>query len=45
MQKADGTLLGSIQLVGTVQRMSVIDLAKLTELLQRAAQDITARIP
>ena len=45
MQKADGTLLGSIQVVGTVQRMAVIDLNKLTELLQRAAQDITARIP
>jgi hypothetical protein len=28
-----------------VQRMAVIDLPKLTQLLMRAAQDITARVP
>jgi DNA-binding IclR family transcriptional regulator len=43
--KADGTLLGAISLVTTVQRMAVIDLPKLTQLITRAAQDITARIP
>lgn len=43
--KADGTVLGAISLVTSVQRMGVIDLGKLTPLVQRAAQDITVRIP
>lgn len=43
--KADGTLLGAISLVSTVPRMSVVDLTKLTQLVTRAAQEITARIP
>ena len=45
MQKADGTILGAISLVTTVQRMAVIDLPKLTQLITRAAQEITVRIP
>ncbi|WP_422842893.1 IclR family transcriptional regulator [Acidovorax sp. M2(2025)] len=45
LQKADGTLLGAISLVTSVQRMAVIDLPKLTQLLNRTAQEITARIP
>jgi hypothetical protein len=31
--------------VGTVQRMAVIDTDKLALLVQRAAQDISARVP
>lgn len=45
LQKADGTLLGSISLVTSVSRMAVIDLPKLTQLVTRAAQEITTRIP
>lgn len=45
LQKPDGSVLGALSLVTTVQRMSVIDLPKLTQLLVRAAQDITVRIP
>jgi len=45
LQTADGTLLGAISLVTSVSRMAVIDLAKLTQLLTRTAQEITARIP
>lgn len=45
LQKSDGTILGAISLVTTVQRMAVMDLPKLTQLLTRAAQEITARIP
>ncbi|MGH6628013.1 MAG: IclR family transcriptional regulator [Burkholderiaceae bacterium] len=45
MQKADGTILGAISLVTTVTRMAVIDLPKLTQLVTRAAQELTARIP
>lgn len=44
MQKKDGTILGAISLVTTVQRMAVIDLPKLTTLVTRAAQEISARI-
>jgi DNA-binding IclR family transcriptional regulator len=43
--KPDGTVLGAISLVTTVQRMAVIDLPKLTQLVTRAAQDITSRVP
>ena len=45
LQKADGSLLGAISLVTTTPRMAVIDVAKLTDLLVRAAHEITARIP
>lgn len=45
MQKADGTILGAISLVTTGQRMAVMDLGKVTQLVMRAAQDITARVP
>lgn len=45
LHHANGTILGAISLVTTVQRMAVIDLPKLTQLVTRAAQDITARIP
>lgn len=40
-----GAMLGAMSLVTTVQRMAVIDLARLTPLLARAAQDIVSRIP
>jgi DNA-binding IclR family transcriptional regulator len=45
MQKPDGSILGAITLVSTVQRMAVIDLPKLSQLVMRAARDITERIP
>ena len=45
LQKADGTILGAISLVTTVQRMAVMDISKLTQRITRAAQDITTRIP
>jgi DNA-binding IclR family transcriptional regulator len=45
LQKPDGTILGAISLVTAVQRMAVIDLPKLTQLLTRTAQEITARVP
>jgi len=41
---ADGSVAGALSLVSTVQRMAVIDTAKLTPLLQRAAADICARL-
>jgi DNA-binding IclR family transcriptional regulator len=44
LQKGDGTLLGAISLVTSVDRMAVIDQHKLTQRVVRAAQDITARI-
>jgi DNA-binding IclR family transcriptional regulator len=45
LQKPDGSVLGALSLVTTVQRMAVIDMPKLTQLLVRAAKDITVRIP
>ena len=45
LQKDRGALLGAISLVTSVDRMAVIDQHRLTQLLVRAAQDITARIP
>ena len=45
LHKGDGTLLGALSLVTSVPRMAVIDLPKLTQLLTRTAQEITARIP
>jgi DNA-binding IclR family transcriptional regulator len=44
LQQADGTVIGALSLVTTVQRMAVIDLAKLTPLIQRAAREISARL-
>ena len=44
LHRADGTLLGALSLVTTVQRMAVLDLQKLTPLLQRAAREISARL-
>ena len=38
-------LLLALSLVTSVPRMAVIDLPKLTQLLTRTAQEITARIP
>ena len=44
LQQADGTVIGSLSLVTTVQRMAVIDQTKLTPLLQRATREISARL-
>lgn len=45
LHPADGvTVIGALSLVATVQRMAVIDRAKLTPLIQRAAQEISARL-
>ena len=43
--RADGSVFGAVSLVGTVQRMAVIDTTKLAPLVMRAAQDISARMP
>jgi DNA-binding IclR family transcriptional regulator len=45
MLRSDGSVLGAISLVASLQRMALADTGKLTALLLRAAQDITARIP
>ncbi len=45
LQHANGTILGAISLVTTVPRMAVMDVSKLTQLVIRAAQEITVRIP
>lgn len=45
LQKADGTLLGAVSLVTTVERMAVIDLSKLTDLVRRGAAAIVAQVP
>ena len=44
LQQADGTIIGALSLVTTVQRMAVIDHSKLTPLIQRAAREISARL-
>jgi len=44
LQQADGTVIGALSLVTTVQRMAVIDPSKLTPLIQRAAREISARL-
>ena len=44
LQQADGAVIGALSLVTTVQRMAVIDRAKLTPLIQRAAREISARL-
>lgn len=45
LQQSDGSVIGALSLVTTVQRMAVIDQSKLTPLIQRAAREITARLP
>jgi DNA-binding IclR family transcriptional regulator len=45
LQKSDGTILGAVSVVSSVQRMAVVDVKKLAQLVMRTAQDITARIP
>ena len=42
--QADGTVIGALSLVTTVQRMAVIDQTKLTPLIQRAAREISSRL-
>lgn len=44
LQQADDSVIGALSLVTTVQRMAVIDLTKLTPLIQRAAREISARL-
>lgn len=44
LRQADGTAVGALSVVTTVQRMAVIDRSKLTPLVQRAAQEISARL-
>lgn len=44
LQQADGSVIGALSLVSTVPRMAVIDPAKLTPLIQRAAREISARL-
>lgn len=44
LHQADGSVIGAISLVTTVPRMAVIDRRKLTPLVQRAAQEISARL-
>lgn len=44
LRQADGTAVGALSVVTTVQRMAVIDRTKLTPLVQRAAQEIGARL-
>lgn len=41
----DGRVAGALSLVTTVDRMAVIDTAKLAQRVMRAAQDISARLP
>lgn len=43
--RPDGDIAAAISLVSTVARMSVMDQERLAQLLARAAQDITARLP
>lgn len=44
LHQTDGTVIAALSLVSTVQRMAVIDHAKLTPLIQRAASEIAARM-
>ena len=43
--KSDGSILGAISLVTTVNRMALMDVPKLTQLIKHTAQQITAHIP
>jgi DNA-binding IclR family transcriptional regulator len=42
---ADASLAGALSVVTTVQRMAVIDVPKLAQVVMRAARDISARMP
>jgi DNA-binding IclR family transcriptional regulator len=44
LMATDGRVIGALSLVSSVQRMAVVDTAKLTPLLQRAASDICVRL-
>ena len=44
LQQPDGSVIGALSLVTTLQRMAVIDQSKLTPLIERAAREITARL-
>jgi DNA-binding IclR family transcriptional regulator len=44
LQQADGSVIGALTLVTTVQRMAVIDQARVIPLIQRAAREISARL-
>jgi DNA-binding IclR family transcriptional regulator len=44
LQQPDGVVIGAISLVTTLQRMTLINKAKLTPLIQRVAQEISARL-
>ena len=44
LYQADGSVIAAFSLVTSVQRMAVIDRSKLTPLIQRAAQEISARL-
>ena len=45
LHHSDGTVAGALSLVTSVQRMAVIDVEKLSQLVMRAAKDISARMP
>jgi DNA-binding IclR family transcriptional regulator len=42
---ADASVAGALSVVTTVQRMAVIDVPKLAQIVMRAAKDISARMP
>ncbi len=44
LQQADGNVIGALTLVTTVERMAVIDQARIIPLIQRAAREISARL-
>lgn len=44
LQQADGSVIGALTLVTTVQRMAVIDQTRVIPLIQRAAREISARL-
>ena len=44
LHQADGAVVAALSLVTTMQRMAVIDRRKLTPLVQRAGQEISARL-
>jgi len=45
LHHADGSVAGALSVVTSVQRMAVIDVSKLAQLVMRAAKDISARMP
>ena len=45
LHHADGSIAGALSVVTTVQRLAVIDVPKLAQLVMRAASDISARMP